>query len=351
MKVDPTLDSLVCNALDFLDRAIRDFDKAPKYSVIHFCAAVEMFLKARLMVEHWSLVVSKPESANLREFRDGDFSSVTLAESRDRLRDIVGEDIGEEAFKSFRDLARHRNKMIHFFHVDIDGSEDAKAAIVAEQCRAWYHLNRLLTTNWAGELRKYRSQLSKADTAMKAHRKYLDAKFKALEGELKRATSDGAPPQPCSVCGFKSAVPEGIDDHLATLKCLVCDYEEIAVRFDCPHCDDEIEIAGEGYANCPKCGDTIKPEHIAAALIDRDEMHRAIKDGADGREEANCGTCEGYHTVVYRGDFYFCSACFERSDSVEDCGWCNEPNTGDIENSHFVGCTHCEGYAGHTRDD
>jgi hypothetical protein len=52
-------DALANNAFDFLNRAIADFEKYPKYSVIHFCAAVEMLLKAKLMREHWSLVVSK----------------------------------------------------------------------------------------------------------------------------------------------------------------------------------------------------------------------------------------------------------------------------------------------------
>ena len=47
-------DSLARNAFDFLNRAILDFAESPKYSVIHFCAAVEMLLKARLMCEHWS---------------------------------------------------------------------------------------------------------------------------------------------------------------------------------------------------------------------------------------------------------------------------------------------------------
>ena len=42
-------DSLTRNAFDFLERGIAEFDKSPKYSVIHFCAAVEMLLKARLI--------------------------------------------------------------------------------------------------------------------------------------------------------------------------------------------------------------------------------------------------------------------------------------------------------------
>ena len=46
-------DSLTRNAFDFLERGITEFDKSPKYSVIHFCAAVEMLLKARL-IDHFN---------------------------------------------------------------------------------------------------------------------------------------------------------------------------------------------------------------------------------------------------------------------------------------------------------
>jgi len=45
-------DSLVCNALDFLQRSAVGLQESPKYSVIDFCTAIELFLKARLLVEH-----------------------------------------------------------------------------------------------------------------------------------------------------------------------------------------------------------------------------------------------------------------------------------------------------------
>jgi hypothetical protein len=131
-------ESLARNAFDFLERAIDEFDKAPKYSVIHFCAAVEMLLKARLMKEHWSLIVSKPEQANLAKFMAGDFMSVTMDEARNRIRDIAGEEITDAAFNNFRVLANHRNKMIHFFHNEVDSDGQVKAKIVVEHCLSWF---------------------------------------------------------------------------------------------------------------------------------------------------------------------------------------------------------------------
>ena len=72
------------------------------------------------------------QQANLAKFMAGDFISVTLEDCRARIRDIAGEDIGDDAYGSFRALANHRNKMVHFFHNGLENDEKAKAQIVAE---------------------------------------------------------------------------------------------------------------------------------------------------------------------------------------------------------------------------
>uniref|UniRef100_E6QVY9 HEPN domain-containing protein n=1 Tax=mine drainage metagenome TaxID=410659 RepID=E6QVY9_9ZZZZ len=51
MKKNVNFGKLVDNAFDFLDKAGREFKSEPKYSVIHFYAALELFLKARLLHE------------------------------------------------------------------------------------------------------------------------------------------------------------------------------------------------------------------------------------------------------------------------------------------------------------
>ncbi len=343
-------DSLTRNAFDFLERGITEFDKAPKYSVIHFCASVEMLLKARLMREHWSLIVSKPDQANLAKFMAGDFISVTLEDCRARIRDVAGEDIGDDSYGSFRALANHRNKMVHFFHPEMDSDEKAKAQIVAEHCRSWFHLHRLLS-RWDNYFHDFSSEIAHADRAMRGHRNYLSAKFKALKNELEAARKAGNTPKACSACGFKAAIPDDLDDQIASLRCLVCDHAETQVELECPHCGESIVIANEGFATCAHCGGAIEPDHLADALIDHDTAHMAISDGDDRWELANCESCDGYHTVVRRGDIYFCVICFDMSVHVQQCGWCNEPNTGDMEHSYVTGCSHCDGKAGWEKDD
>ena len=107
---------LVENGFDFLFKAIDELKDQPKYSVIHFHAAVELFVKARLMHEHWSLVVTKRQEPAWEKFVAGDFQSVSLDEAASRLSKIVRSGLSAPELEAFREVARHRNKMVHFFH-------------------------------------------------------------------------------------------------------------------------------------------------------------------------------------------------------------------------------------------
>lgn len=127
---------LTNNAIDFLNRAIDDFKAQPKYSIINFHTAVELFLKARLLREHWSLIVSK--SPDRQKFDAGDFMSVTFDEACVRLQNIVQSPVPERARKNFDAIRKHRNKMVHFFHDADSGIGPAIEVIAREQLRAWY---------------------------------------------------------------------------------------------------------------------------------------------------------------------------------------------------------------------
>ena len=349
-KYQDIFDSLTRNAFDFLQHAVAEFDRAPKYSVIHFCSAIEMLLKARLMQEHWSLIVSKPDQADLAKFKAGDFISVTLQEARARIRNIANEDIGDEAYASFRTLANHRNKVVHFFHHGLESDQTAKEAIVAEQCRAWFHLHRLLH-GWDTYFHDFGSEIARADKAMKKHQQYLAAKFQALTSELEARRKAGKAPKACSACGFEAAIPDAIDDQIASLSCLVCDHTEVQVELECPHCSQSMVIANGGFANCEHCGKGIEPAHLVDALTDHAAAHIAFMDGGNSLDLGNCSNCDGYQTVVRRGESYFCTDCFEVFAHIEQCDWCGDLNTGDMEHSYWSGCNHCDGKADRDKDD
>lgn len=343
-------DSLATNAFDFLHRAIGEFDKAPKYSVIHFCAAVEMLLKARLMMEHWSLVVSKPDQANLQAFKEGNFASVTLEETRTRLKNIAGEDIPDIAFGSFQTLAKHRNKMIHFFHEGLDRDQKALEQIVSEQCRSWLHLHRLLI-RWDKFFGDFSRQIAEADRLLKLHRKYLKAKFSALKEEIATKRSEGIKPRSCSACRFKAAIPEPYDEQIANLKCLVCDYEEVQVEIGCPRCHKTIFVNNEMAPCSHGCGQDIDSSVLVEQLANQHDDSWSRKSGDNIWQIVNCGRCYGPETVVRRGDHYFCTECFDWCADAGECEFCNEPCTGDLEDSYLEGCGYCDGRIGWNTDD
>jgi len=349
MQQQEIFDSLVKNAFDFLEQGISEFEKSPKYSVIHFCAAVEMLLKARLMNEHWSLIVSKPDQANLNKFLAGDFISVTLEESRNRLRDIAGEEISDEGFNSFRSLANHRNKMIHFFHADMESDGDAKSQIVAEQCRSWFHLH-ILLKRWDDYFQDFSNEIRRANKSMNSQRKYLGAKFKALKKDLDAIRKSGSIPQICSACNFKAAIPKHKLGTISAVSCLVCEHSQTQIEMNCPHCNKPVVVENEGFATCKSCRGAIRPEHILDLLTDHSKAYIRIKDGDYSWEPANCGGCGAYHLVARQGDSYFCTNCFDISERITNCEWCNEPSTGRMSDSYVSGCGHCSGMIGHQKD-
>lgn len=339
--------SLAENAFEFLERSIQDFEKSPRFSVVHFCAALEMLLKARLMREHWSLIVSKVETANRAKFQQGDFVSVTMEQAVARLREVVGLQLPVEACKSFEAAAKHRNKLIHFFHPDLSGNDNARAQIVSEQGRAWFHLHRLLN-EWP-EFADFKTDIDKAEHGLRQHRKYLKAKFDALEPEIKLLTERGHHVCGCPACGFEAAVDIKINPQMCDWECRVCENQFFTVSLTCPHCDEETRISAD--RQCVECGEEITADELADALEDPTEAYLVARGKIDGTPRGNCSFCDGHQTVIHCHDKHLCTECFEMTDGMEQCGWCSETNNGDMDGSFYTGCNFCEGYAGHTRDD
>ncbi|HEV7659990.1 MAG TPA: hypothetical protein VGO55_09115 [Allosphingosinicella sp.] len=100
---------LVSNAVDFLTLATEELKGRPKHSIIAFHSAVELFLKARLMQEHWSLVVTK--SPDLTSFQTGDFISVSFEDACHRLAKVVGSPLPEPTRRAFDNVRKHSQQV------------------------------------------------------------------------------------------------------------------------------------------------------------------------------------------------------------------------------------------------
>jgi len=340
-------DALAANAFEFLSRSSAEFAESPKFSIIHFCAGLEMLLKARLMREHWSLIVSKPEQAHRQAFLDGAFVSVTLEQTWSRLRDIVGLPLNESAQKAFNEVSKHRNMAIHFFHSGLEKNDKTLEKIVIQQGQAWFHLHRLLSA-WP-EFEAYREEIEATERSLRGHRKYLVGKFEVLKPELDILKKQGHSLMACRVCDFEAAIASQFDQYLFDLECKVCDHQEIVVELKCPSCHNDTLLGADRI--CQACGLEVGTDELVDAFVDAGDAHRAAMEGDCHYGMANCHACDGHFSAFVCGDRYLCSECFDVVESVEVCQWCNEPNTGDMEDSYWAGCNFCDGAAGHHRDE
>ncbi|MEU2737370.1 hypothetical protein ABZ656_18680 [Streptomyces sp. NPDC007095] len=130
---------LITNGLDYLldvvDRLATDPGEAPdaralKYAVLHLQAAAEVFLKARLQHEHWTLVFKNPAAATRKDFDSAEFESCTTGEAFTRLTQIAGLDLPDKAVAAVKRLARDRNALQHYGLTAPAAAVEARAADV-----------------------------------------------------------------------------------------------------------------------------------------------------------------------------------------------------------------------------
>ncbi|WP_373033287.1 hypothetical protein [Sulfurovum sp.] len=355
MKKEEMFSRLVENAFDFLFKAISEIKEQPKYSIIHFYAAVELLVKARLMHEHWSLVIAKKQEPDWDKFVAGDFQSVTLDEAATKLKKVVRSGLSPSEIEAFKEVANHRNKMVHFFHEaqSKEESEELTRKVVKQQLKAWHFLHQLLLNKWKNEFISWNTKISELDSALRQRHEFLQVVFDSLQPELKIQTEKGAWFKECPSCGFESKIHVHTENIIYESKCLVCGLVEKCLNIKCPECDEIITISEEETSPCcQSCKYELKPEDVGVALTDNGAAHIAAMEGDDSYDDANCSYCNGYYTVVRtENDKWVCTQCLRIFDSLERCEWCSDFNTGDMQNSYVSGCNCCDGMAGWRRDD
>jgi hypothetical protein len=341
-KPNSMFDELVLNGIDFARRSVRELQSSPKYSMIHFSSAVELFLKARLMREHWSLVVSRPDGASLSAFLSSQFHSVSMEDAIKRLRNVANENISENAEKAFRAVREHRNRLVHFFHPDFA----KKAAgpkldeVVADQYKAWYFLNELVSGKWQRHFRRHANRLRRLNRTMHRLSEFLKAKYEALQPEIQQEIKKGILYESCYFCHFDSAKVFDAGEPLFVGECLVCGSKRMSLHVPCPACSHTIIVEDLGEGQCENCETEIDLDYLL-------EQYGPDIDPKGESETAYCSYCERTDkpTVVPHGDRYLCLSCVDLHDTVGNCGYYNERIAG-IESSvetYLTGCMFCDG--------
>lgn len=328
------LENLLKNAFDFLENSIGQIYEQPKYSVINFCSAIELILKAKLLNEHWSLIVEgKP---NLSKFEQGNFKSIDFKCLLHRIVEVTNENLPVDIEKSFHALADHRNKMIHFFHEahTEDSDDEIKANIIAEQDKAWVLLKKLFE-KWEDVFGEYKTTILKLNSLMENEKRkdYYKKKFEKIKFKIDEEKRKGFIFKTCNRCNYPTKKEKELTDYLFEYKCEVCASTEKVLKMYCTNCEYPMEIDFNVIdIECDTCHLKVNKEQI----ID--------KIAPDQTDANNCGYCGSLESVVTHENYYICTECSHITEYIDICEYCNAYQIGgNLEDSYYTGCEACEG--------
>ena len=194
---------VVENAISFLDSSVNNLETSPKNSIIDLYTAIELFFKARLMKEHWSLILAQPEEADISIFEIRDFRSVFLTQAHKRLEKISKETFDKAAIDNFLKLGMHRNQIVHFAHTDF---KEDKAAVIVELWASWFYMYELLTNQWSKYFTEYTERLSLINTEIRNNIGYLESVLIIKAPDIEIEIKKGNQIVECPSCTLLSAL-------------------------------------------------------------------------------------------------------------------------------------------------
>ncbi len=338
-------DGLVKNALHFIDEAIKDFESGDlQQSLINFTTGVELTLKARLFLEHWTLILSDPKKADPEKFINGQFHSVGSDEAIRRLRKIVGLSVPDAAEKAFESCRVHRRKMSHFYHPEYSSGKNdkIKESIAGLELNGWGHLYVLVARNWSDEFHEFIDRFNEIDTAMLKHKEFLRGKYDGLNAQIEKEMAEGIPYKPCSLCGYPANRLEEDVHPVFNGFCQVCIGWMRFLEVTCDDCgtfnyydmnDDERQCAG--------CDNTFNMEKLI-------EMFGGDSPGDGKFTDGYCEECHWVHTghTVVENEMcevprYICLSCYEVYDEMDQCHRCGANIAGSHPDTGTYGCVEC----------
>jgi hypothetical protein len=339
--------SLVENAIDFLRQSINELESKPKYSVINFCASIELFLKARLFIEHWTLIVEDLPKATLPKLLEGELKTISIDTAIQRIVNMGHAVFRKDAEVCFKELRNHRNKLTHFYHIKYRPESDLQTfqKAVIERCKGWIHLHRLLTEDWKEQFIDYQSFISDLHISMLKQRSFLQAKYEHVLSELEKGRERGARIWICEFCGYEACFTMKAIETLFFTCCRVCEAVSRHLFERCEFCDHEIQIPRDGALPCEFCKNPINLER----LLDKYSPDRDPEDIYTRNDRAYCHLClkTGLQTVVELGGNWICLCCLSVHEKPTRCGWCENYITGIVGTPEGPGCDLCDDLVGY----
>jgi hypothetical protein len=355
---DEWFNSVVRNAFIFLKQSVNNLDVNPRSSIIDLYTAIELLFKARLMKEHWSLILTRPDEANITSFENGDFHSVYLEQSEKRLTNICKESFKKEAMKNFKALGEHRNQIVHFAHTGFKGNTEE---LVIEHWGAWFYLHDLIKNQWHDIFSDYQELFDTLHKKIQNQKPFLKVRFKAIFDKIEIEKKKGNEVENCPSCSFVGAVIIDTNYWGKNFQCMVCDVKDeiprsIETTIQCQHCMANTPYFMLEEHKCHSCKKFISREYalkeytkIYRKDYDEEEEKEAIEEGLafdDADALYPIGFCHGCQadvpSVVKVDDLDICVFCEIRGWRIVFCDNCDTYVTGDIDKIKYFACHFCE---------
>ena len=318
----------------------------PKASLISFCTAIELFLKARLVYEHWSLIVVGDEP-NVSVFKQGKFKSIGFKKLIPRIKNVTNDKISSDMEKCFSGLADHRNKMVHFYH-EANDDEQARERIAIEQLNGWYFLQQLFK-KWNFLISEKSQRVFGIQYGMINYEKYQQAVFNRIQPEIEEDEKNGGNYHRCNRCNQPASKETQLTDYLYEYDCKVCHHGQYILKTQCSNnkCNASIEIDDANIEEDILC-DECETEFSKTSFFK--ELDETPYEEKIGQIIKSCGECcDGYESVIEHKGYYICQNCLFVQKDFDNCGWCATPQIGhdDLIDSNAFGCAFCEGGVDH----
>ena len=282
--VYPVLD----NALDFIlyaaEHVGQDSPRSWKYAILHLIAGIELLLKSRLELDHWSLVFQEIDKANKNSFESGDFRSADFESLLNRLGRISSVSITKQDQDQLRRLKKIRNMLEHF-SIDIDLTQVKSLMAKGLSFAVTFYENHLKDEVSDSES----SVIGNIISHLHEFEEFVSERLESIRPRI----GEYSIVRDCPKCSQDTLVVQ--DD--AILHCYFCEFEINATTLAEQRTELEVDI-------CPECG----YEALAFIIYNNDAAgYECMACGQEFDELHLCGSCGN----LYEGDGVICSQCMD----------------------------------------
>ena len=324
-------EQILKNSLIFLLEGIQQIEINPKQSIVSFWTGVELFIKALLVEEHWSLIAKNTRMITQENFKKGDFVSIDFQHSIDLLENVFSVSLEKKTKKAFETIRKHRNKIIHFTNPQIENKNAWDLCdIFLEMGNVWNELQSLYLPVIDFDENELLNLYENITEAIDSHGVILEGKYQQVyEKKLAHLNCDDI--LSCSLCNYKAVILSPVNSVLCITKCLVCNDEVDVIKIKCDHCNN-INFLHKSETICLKCHEEL------------DLMSHIFRDGFQESKPLVAAACHrcGAKSVINIESIWFCLNCFSYHSNVSVCDFCGSPVTHSTKNSYLNGCICCE---------